>query len=255
MAGYAFRPFGVHKGDLDIDFDSPRPRLVSDVLVACLLPTGNLVFDRAALDALPVGDRLAMLVKLLRASGQDTLVAALTCNAIDCGGSFEIEIDLSTLLDYHRHANQESEIEAEADGGSIHLRRPTAEDQNVWRQGGFLNPHLATEKMVQSLVIESEVGMDSPIPEIIIQAIEKAMRAADPLMAPTIESECPDCGQRQQQVLDLGSLLLRRLERIQTGMIEDIHVLASSYHWTEDQVLALPAKRREQYLKLIDREG
>ena len=81
------------------------------------------------------------------------------------------------------------------------------------------------------------------------------MREADPLVAPTVSSPCPDCGHEQEQPLDLGRVLLRHLEAIQTGLLETVHQLAKSYHWTEDQILNLPARRRDRYLKLISREG
>ena len=35
-------------------------------------------------------------------------------------------------------------------------------------------------------------------------------------------------------------------------MLEDIHRLASRYHWSEDAILRLPLRRRLAYLQLID---
>jgi hypothetical protein len=44
------------------------------------------------------------------------------------------------------------------------------------------------------------------------------------------------------------------LRRAQHGLIEDVHRLARTYHWTEDRVAALPPWRRARYLALIERE-
>lgn len=35
-------------------------------------------------------------------------------------------------------------------------------------------------------------------------------------------------------------------------MLEDIHRLATRYHWSEDAILRLPLRRRLAYLQLID---
>jgi len=255
MAGCAFRPFGLSKGDLDIDFDSPRPKLVSDVLGACFLQTTRSPDDRAALETLSVGERLAMLIKIVQAGGVDFLVAKLTCNAPECVQTFELEIDLSALCSMHHQARQVESIEVDLGGKRVLLRRPTAKDQDQWRLRDYPDSQLAAEQMLRSLVVESEVDLISPIPVTIVDAIEEAMQKVDPLMAPNVECECPHCGHWQEQRLDTGGLLLRSLQEIQTGMIEAIHLLAKSYHWSEDQILALSAKRRGQYLNLIHREG
>jgi hypothetical protein len=250
---FSFRPFGSQKGDLDIDFDSPRPGLVSDVLRACLAP--KTAHSHAALEKLPVGERLALLIELVRASGDEFLRINLACDAVDCRQTLETELDLSALQDMHRQASQTEQAQVSVQGASIILRRPTALDQSLWRQSHFENPRQALEHMMETLVVESELELVPPISEAIVEAVEKAMRSADPLVALGVSIECPDCGRWQERPLDLGWMLLSRLRRIQTDLIEIIHQLAKSYHWTEEQILTLPARRQAQYLRLIRSEG
>lgn len=254
-ADYAFRPFGSHKGDLDIDFGSPRPRLVSDVLRACLVFSSPATPEEDALETLPVGERLAMLIELVKSGGPDFLTVDVTCGAPGCGQPYKLELDLTALQELHYRACQVDKIEVDQEGSSIHLRRPTAEDQFRWRENHYLNSRQAAEHMMQTLVVESEMDLTPPVPEAVLQTIEEAMWKADPLVALTVSSTCPDCGHGQEQPLDLGRVLLCHLEGIQTGLLETVHQLAKSYHWTEDQILNLPARRRNRYLRLISREG
>jgi hypothetical protein len=37
-------------------------------------------------------------------------------------------------------------------------------------------------------------------------------------------------------------------------MIADVHRLASTYHWSESEILALPLPRRRRYLAALDAE-
>jgi hypothetical protein len=37
-------------------------------------------------------------------------------------------------------------------------------------------------------------------------------------------------------------------------MLEDVHRLATRYHWSEEAILRLPLRRRGAYLRLIDRD-
>ena len=255
MTDYDFRPFGSQKCDLDINFDSPRPRLVSEVLNTCLIRSSRTAPERDSIEGLPVGERLAMLIKLVQSCGLDILTVTIACERPECGQSYELELDLPAFYELHRTATVVDRLEVENRGSILSLRRPTAEDQYRWQVQNFKNTKQAAEQMALSIVVESDMDMSSPIPEATIQAIGKVLQSADPLLAPMVRSECPDCGNWQEQPLDLGLVLLHHLEGIQTGVLEAIHQIARAYHWTEEQILNLPVKRREQYLNLISREG
>ena len=53
--------------------------------------------------------------------------------------------------------------------------------------------------------------------------------------------------------LDLEATCLALLAAEQPRLIDDIHALARAYHWTEAEVLAVPPRRRRQYLDRIER--
>jgi hypothetical protein len=55
--------------------------------------------------------------------------------------------------------------------------------------------------------------------------------------------------------VDVAALTLARLAAVQRRTIEEVHVLARRYHWSEAEVLAVPPRRRARYLALLDREA
>ena len=64
------------------------------------------------------------------------------------------------------------------------------------------------------------------------------------VMAPEISrpvvGRCPACDATVRAGLHLPSLVMTELH-------EDVHVLASAYHWKEEAILALPRRRRQDY--------
>ena len=76
---------------------------------------------------------------------------------------------------------------------------------------------------------------------------ERAMAAMAPEVSRPIVGRCPACGARVRAELHLPSLVMAELRRAVAGLHEEVHVLASAYHWGEAAILALPRKRRQDY--------
>jgi hypothetical protein len=62
---------------------------------------------------------------------------------------------------------------------------------------------------------------------------------------------CPECGANFADALDLGSFLWSEIESASRQLFDDIHLLASAYGWTEDEVLRLSSIRREAYVRRV----
>jgi hypothetical protein len=51
--------------------------------------------------------------------------------------------------------------------------------------------------------------------------------------------------------IDLCEVALTTLRRLQRQLIVMVHRLASHYHWSEQEIFAVPHWRRKEYLELI----
>jgi len=66
----------------------------------------------------------------------------------------------------------------------------------------------------------------------------------------SVQAACPACG--APHVIDTDPY--RALSLQSAGrLLQEIHILAATYHWGEAEILALPLERRRIYLDLIDR--
>lgn len=79
-------------------------------------------------------------------------------------------------------------------------------------------------------------------------------RAADLLPAePTdvqLNLRCPSCDHAWQFPFDIATYTWRELDEWAQRTLEEIHVLARAYGWTEDEILRLSARRRQTYVEM-----
>jgi hypothetical protein len=79
--------------------------------------------------------------------------------------------------------------------------------------------------------------------------VQASLEAVAPEVTTAVQISCIGCGQESRVDIDPYVCLQHRHEAIS----HDIHTLACTYHWSEAEILALPKRRRQHYLRLIDR--
>ncbi len=84
-----------------------------------------------------------------------------------------------------------------------------------------------------------------------IETIDDALDEISPAVCNELLVVCPECGQQQNAQLDHS--FLGQMDRY--SFYDEVHTLASHYHWSEDQILDLPKDRRRLYLNMINRSS
>jgi hypothetical protein len=65
-----------------------------------------------------------------------------------------------------------------------------------------------------------------------------------PLLSLDLSASCPECSALQSIPFDIQTLLLGELLRAQRALWENVHTLASAYHWRLEEIHSLPRSRR-----------
>ncbi len=229
-AALEFRRFGSHAGDLQIDLTAVRPHAMTDALAACALTD----VDREALWDLPVGKRIECLLTLTSA---DEFDVELRCTA--CGSVFEVSLAAAELLDAAAAAGT-GVIQV----GDARFRRPAGRDQLAWLKHARTDDVTLIDDIVATLAIDDS---DCPLAQ-----LEAAFDAADPLLRAPVTAACPECGHEEEYETDPAGMALNDLIRAQDSLFAAVDALASHYHWTEADILALPEWRRARYVQMID---
>ncbi|MFE0251588.1 hypothetical protein [Streptomyces sp. NPDC059010] len=233
--------------------------------------------DGAALPVLPVGERESDLFALRRALFGERMQVRLGCSA--CGEDMEFDLDAGEFArSLGGRGGSVEPVDPTAGGdssagsvGSAGAARSVRSAGSVVRvqQGGWdvefrlpgvadltaaaraADPRMAL--LARCLVSATREGAavgagDLPVP--VQRRIAEAVEAADPGADVTLNIACPECGAATRAELDIASYLWTELDAWARDLLLDVHLLATSYGWSEPEILALSPLRRRYYLEL-----
>jgi hypothetical protein len=212
----------------------------------------------AVVDRLTAGDREAALLHLRRLTFGDRLEAVIACPIEECGELMEVELAVEDLfVPPAREPHREFRAAIEAEGGRlvVRFRLPTGSDFEAVARASRASPEAGVDELLHRCV--SRVTRDGRAVAVDAldaagrEAISAAMADRDPQAVVELELICPACETMLTVPFDAGAYLLQELDVRTLGLLADVHALALHYHWSERDILALPAERRERYLELL----
>lgn len=190
---------------------------------------------------LPLGERNRELAKLYREHFGDTLNGFTEC--VQCGEKLEFDFDLEQIAEAPA-----LELQDFVTVGRWKFRLPTSRTVAAALNGGDVAT--ADRRLLEQCLAEPEEGVPTwSAAE--ISVIEERLSEADSLAEILIHFDCPECGASFEETLDLGSFLWSEIEDSARRLFDEIHLLASSYGWTEEEVLRLSSRRREAYVRRV----
>jgi hypothetical protein len=186
-------------------------------------------------ESLPYVDVDAALLGLRQFLAGDRLVAEIQCP--HCGVRGDVELSILEYLRANRPRTRR---------GGMRYRIPT-----VRHVLAAVNEYGAGESALQALETQC-IGEYSG--KELRRAREDLERTAPPLGGP-IEGACPHCAGVVLGWFDPGAFVIAELRTRAMMLMEEVHLLASRYGWSEDAILALPGPRRGAYAEMIAAEA
>ena len=207
--------------------------------------------------ALTVGDREALLLQLRRLTLGDDMECLVSCPAPDCGTLLQVELDVrDVLLPAYSDVRREYELTAGREGATVpvRFRLPQAADLDRASDIASLDPERAATELLEACVREVSGAADLSLRGVddqAVEAIEQKMAELDPQAEIELDLSCSQCSQPFSVVLDAGAFLLQELDERAEQLLVDVHTLALYYHWSESDIMTMPAARRLRYLDLL----
>jgi hypothetical protein len=201
----------------------------------------------AELEAMPLGQREALLLDLRRRLFGPKLDGLTACPACQTAVEFSLEVPPSEAGESLPAeaalvpVNVGEYALAVRPPSAADLRRAAAEGRPLWEFGAS-----RVERAGQA------VNADE-LPLEVVAEVEAALRAADPLALIEVELTCPACGRRWVALLDTAAYLFQELESWAHETLWTVHQLATAYSWSEAEILSLSPWRRQYYLELAER--
>jgi hypothetical protein len=231
--------------------DSSTPARVTAALAATLEHLGGEAPLPATVAGLSVADRQFLMVWL--AMGLGLGESWLTASCGRCSERFDFAVSYRDLQ--VKEAGQGYPFAAvETSIGPCHFRVPIGADQEA--VANLDDGEEAIRGLVDRCLAVFPRGgpshrdiVDAFTPDDMAR-IEEALEEVAPEVAEAVQAACPACGTPHVIGVDPYRALFHQAG---WGLIQEIHLLASTYHWSEAEILALPLDRRRRYLDLIDR--
>lgn len=227
------------------------PEAVTGALAAALQHLNHLEAPPALIDALSVADRQFLVQQLAGWLEMDEVWMTAVC--VRCGEPFDFMLRFSELPVKAAGTGYPFAQVATSRGRAC-WRVPTGADQKAV---AAVSEEQDAERVLMERCLMEISGHDAGqtaqwVAELLDddwQQVEASLEAVAPEITTAVQVSCPACSQNSQVTIDPYLCLQRRQEAISA----DIHTIASTYHWSEAEILALPKKRRQRYLRLIDR--
>ena len=188
-----------------------------------------------ALASLTIGQRDARLLALRELTFGSAFTGLTHCPA--CDEKMELAFNAAEILP-EIETEIPNEFNLQLDGHALHFRLPTSTD-------------LLGVKNRAQLVERCLTNGSSELPETIIAIVAEKMSRADPLADVQLALSCSSCGHKWEAPFDIVAFFWSELNAFASGLLREVHTLASVYGWTESEILALTPARRRCYLEMV----
>ena len=240
--------FGQVTGEFELTLaeiagsDAPLPRQVTVVLAGALAHVGQVRAAAEVVHGLAIGDRQFLMRQLARVLGCDTLWIAPTCEA--CRRPFDVQIEQSRLPVKEAGAAFPFTI-VQTSWGECRLRVPTGADQEATT--AIPDDRAAIRVLARSCALDPIPEAAGDLSDADIARIEQGLEGAAPEVTTIAESACPECGHTNRVYVDPYACLTTGSDAVW----DEIHEIASCYHWSERDIVGLSRERRRTYLRRI----
>jgi len=236
-----------------LDAQGQRPAAQATALLErCVLD------PHAVIDSLTIGDREALLLQLRQVTLGDDLDCLLDCPSDGCGEQLELRMSINDmLLAPYDEVHQQYSARFTVHGREHHVefRLPRTADLDA---AASTNPEWGATALLRACVrrvtIDDRAASVDDLDPLAVTRVADEMLARDPQAEIRLDARCPACGHRFDALFDTGSFLLQELQARAQRLVADVHLLALHYHWSERDILAMSASRRDHYLDLLGAE-
>lgn len=226
--------------------EASTPRLCHLLLARCLEPAG--ADEPSPLDlvrSLPLAGRDWLLLQLHTRSFGDDVIGEVRCPA--CETANEIRVAARDLTAPPDPAPERLDITL-ASGATVSARPLTAADHEHFSMLAH------ADRAEQDEAALARVLVHGPSPALTGEDRRAIVTAIEHTVPEPIELQltCTACATAFTAPFDIAAFVLAEVRDHSRMLLDDVHTLASAYHWSEPDVLRLSLQRRMAYLSRID---
>jgi hypothetical protein len=200
-----------------------------------------------AVARLGIGKRDALLIQLRERLFGGEITGVAECPT--CGERLELTFTTADIQALPAGGIDET-LWIRTASGEAHFRLPNSLDQLAICRS-------ADRAEARNVIIkrcltpeEAEAAPEPLTPDDVLAMIDR-MADSDPLANLELDLTCPACSHNWRAPFDIGTFLWAEINAWAQRTLQEVHILASAYGWSEADILALHPRRRQSYLELI----
>jgi len=168
----------------------------------------------------------------------------------ECGERLETDFDATVLAAAPPAVCLPLRITA--DGYTVQVRLPDSRDLIACDAAAPADPAaFLMRRCIVAAEHEGEPVAPEQVPDRLAEPIGAEIVAADPQSEMQFAIACAACGHRWSAPFEIVAFLWAELDAWAERLVQEIHLLARSYGWSEHDIIALGPLRRDRYLRLI----
>lgn len=198
--------------------------------------------DRTELCGVPLGTRDRLLMRLRAQAFGHELCAHQRCAV--CGEDYELTLTADSI---GLSPKPEDESLPPAPAGELAAGGRSYVVHAI-RAGDMIAAEAAGSREAARALLAARAVPDAPAGSIDAERLGEVLEALDPAADVALDVACPHCGASNDLRFDAADFVWRELAAAAPRILRDVADLARAYHWSEREILAMPASRRAFYL-------
>jgi hypothetical protein len=201
-------------------------------------------WDGAALAALPLAERNALLLRLHAETFGEHLLGFAECPL--CGEQLELMLNARDLEQQLEASPEEVWLE---DGNEVRMRAVTSDDlAALTHVPEEMQMHMLLNRTMTTCGAAGRTAGQNDAPPVAwLERFERLNTSAE--IRCTVS--CSACSQQPVLDLDVARFLWREVAVAARRTLGEIHLLARAYGWSERAILAMSSARRSAYLEML----
>jgi hypothetical protein len=201
-------------------------------------------------EGLTITDLETCLLELRRLLFGDVIRAEAVCPAAACGAKIDVSFRVSEYVAHHSPREVRDANARQTDGwyslsaSEVAFRLPLAGDRIAVAAAAHPDRALSARCL-----------RPAELPPRILGRVVRVMQTMAPAMADVVQGRCPECDATVEMWFDPQEFTLRELHDEAAHIFDEVHLLASRYHWSEEEILAMSGRRRLRYVELIRQQA
>ena len=214
--------------------------------VALLAAASGEPLERLA--RLPIGERDRLLLDFRVAMFGECFECETTCP--ECTVRLELSLNASDLL-VPPSAGDWADLQLPEGNCSVRLRAPDSVDLAACMELPEGAVRVLLERCSQVVDANGE-AQDLPALTVADRAIvANRLAELDPQADVAFHLSCPDCSHHWLASFDSAGFLLQEVAGYVERVLDEVHLLASAYCWSEMTILSMESSRRKGYLARV----